>query len=153
MIQTKKTCALRNSLIFTLLFCAANISAAHEVQHQVTQAQATAVRLFYADGKPFSNESYELYADNSEKPTQTGRTDARGRVVFLADQTTSWRLRAFSAGGHGVDLRFEVSADRASSALVPDPPRDRGTGMVLGLALILAIFGALQLYLRKKKST
>lgn len=132
----------------TALLCALGAPvAAHEVQHEISAIQAMTVRLVYADGEPFSYENYELYADGSQRPAQTGRTDAKGRVVFLPDQTTSWRLRAFSADGHGVDLKFDAKAGDAQIAVTET---GRHTRLLLGLSIILALFGALQLFLRKK---
>ena len=109
--------------------------------------------MVFADGEPFSYESYELYADGGERPVQTGRTDARGRVVFLADESKSWRLRAFSADGHGVRPAFRSgNLVGAHPTVAGEPQSNRGTRWLLGLSVILGLFGALQLFFRKKKS-
>lgn len=140
----------RRNAVLTAMLCALNTSiAAHEVQHDISAAQAMTVRLVYADGEPFSYESYELYADDGWRPAQTGRTDAKGRVVFLPDQGTSWRLSAFSADGHGVDLKFDAKAGNTQTAVMAETGRH--TRLLLGLSIILALFGAVQLFLRKKK--
>jgi nickel transport protein len=144
---------LRRATALTAVLCALIApTAAHEVQHDLALAQAQVLRLVFADGEPFSYESYELYADGGERPVQTGRTDARGRVVFLADESRSWRLRAFSADGHGVDLRFEAAAVGVPLTVAGEPQSNRGTRWLLGLAVILGLFGTLQLFFRKKKS-
>ncbi|MDO8932675.1 MAG: hypothetical protein Q7U97_09800 [Rhodocyclaceae bacterium] len=151
MEQTQKTGRLYLHPGWPMLLCAlACPVAAHEVLHEMTQAQAVVVRLVYADDEPFSYESYELYPDGSQRPAQTGRTDAQGRVVFLPDRTTHWRLRAFSADGHGVDLKLETPPGGGSAAATDAAP-DRGARLLFGLAVILAAFGALQLFIRKKK--
>ena len=142
----------RAAAVAAVLYALIAPVAAHEVQHDLAQAQAQVLRLVFADGEPFSYESYELYADGGERPVQIGRTDARGRVVFLADESKSWRLRAFSADGHGVDLRFEAATVGAPLTVGGEPQSNRGTRWLLGLSVILGLFGALQLFFRKKKS-
>ncbi|MEN3363311.1 MAG: nickel transport protein [Burkholderiales bacterium] len=145
------TSCLRRSVAVAGMLCALMAPvAAHEVQHEIAQAKAMVVGLVYADGEPFSYESYELFADGSDRPSQTGRTDARGRVVFLSDETKTWRLRAFSADGHGVDLKFDAVAGGAQATVAAES--GRYSRLLLGLSFILALFGALQLFLRKKKT-
>lgn len=122
---------------------------AHEVHEEVSRAQATVVRLTYADGEPFSFERYELFADGSTQPTLSGSTDGQGRAVFLPDQVKRWRVRAFSADGHGVDVNFETSGEAAIS--VPGPSTDRTSRVLLGVLVILALFCALQLFVRGRR--
>ncbi|QAZ38608.1 ABC transporter permease [Methylibium sp. Pch-M] len=131
---------------------AAGSAPAHEVHEKLLQAQATVIHLTYADGEPYSFERYELFADGSAKPTLTGRTDGQGRIVFLPDQTKRWRVRAFSEDGHGVDVSFEASPGEASvasdSAVLAV---DRASRVMLGVLVILALFCALQLFVRRRK--
>ncbi len=140
----------RNAALIAMFCALSGPVTAHEVQHEIAAMQAMAVRLVYADGEPFSYESYELYANGSQRPTQTGRTDAKGRVVFLPDQAASWRLRAFSADGHGVDLKFDAGTGGARTIAAEENGQNgRHTRVLFGLSVILALFGALQLFLRK----
>ena len=124
--------------------------AAHEVQHNITTAGSVTVWLAYADGKPFAYEAYELYPAGKDIPAQVGRTDAQGRVVFIPGDNRSWRLKAFSADGHGADLRFESPAVAVPSAPAGDVP-NRPSLILFGLSLLLAGFGLVQLRLKKKK--
>lgn len=126
--------------------------AAHEVQHRVAAAGAVTVQLAYADGKPFAYEAYELYPAGKEIPAQVGRTDAQGRVVFIPGDTRSWRLKAFSADGHGADLRFDSPPVAAPAAPAGEGP-NRPSLILFGLSLLLAGFGLVQLLLRKGKSS
>lgn len=144
-VTTDNRC--RDAVLMALLCILSTPVAAHEVRHEISAMQAMTVRLVYADGEPFSYENYELYADGSQRPAQTGRTDAKGRVVFLPDQAKSWHLRAFSADGHGVDLTFDT---KAGDAQIPEAETGRHTRLLLGLSIILALFGALQLFFQKK---
>lgn len=126
---------------------------AHEVREQVHPPQATLVQLSYADDEPFAFERYELFAEGVERPVQTGLTDAKGRVVFLADGQPHWRLRSFSSDGHGVDFRFEVQADATTAATVAAPASAPGRlpRIALGLAAIAALYGMLRWWLRRRK--
>lgn len=134
-------------LLLALAWCGTAL--AHEVQHAVESAGAVVLRLNYADGKPFSFEAYELYAEGERLPAQVGRTDAQGRVVFLPGATKQWRARAFSADGHGVDLRFTAPA-MAGQGAVPDKQPNRLSLVLFGLSLLLGGFGLYQLVLRRK---
>lgn len=122
---------------------------AHEVHATVAAAPATVVTLTYADGEPFSFEAFEVHADASGPPLVVGRTDAQGRAVFLAPAAGETRLRAFSADGHGVDLRLPPPA--AGAAAAPAAADDRPARILFGLGLLLAVFGLVQLWQRKRR--
>lgn len=120
---------------------------AHEVHATVAAAPATVVTLTYADGEPFSFEAFEVHADASDRPLLVGRTDAQGRAVFLAPTAGEARLRAFSADGHGVDLRLPPTAAVAAAPAAAD---ERPARIMFGLGLLLAVFGLVQLWQRKR---
>lgn len=124
----------------------------HEVLHEIAPGAAVVVRLAYADGEPFAYEQYELFAQGHTQPVQTGRTDHKGRVLFASDDTSAWRLRSFSADGHGVDLRFEARADAAAAPAAPvSAESGRAMRLLSGLAVILLAFVALALLLRRRR--
>lgn len=131
----------------------AGAASAHEVQHEIAPGKAVVVRLVYADGEPFAYEQYELFAQGRTQPVQSGRTDYKGRVLFAADDGSAWRLRSFSADGHGVDLSFDAradaSADGAAAPVAAAP--SRAMRLLTGLAVILGGFAALALLLRRRK--
>ena len=124
---------------------------AHEVHHTIEATGAVAVRLTYADGKPFAYEAFEAYPEGKDVPRQVGRTDDQGRVVFVPGEAKRWRIKAFSADGHGTDIRIDVPALSASpgAASVDDGP-NRASLLLFGLSILLALFGAYQLWLRNK---
>jgi nickel transport protein len=126
-------------------------ASAHEVHHVIAATNAATVSLSYADGSAFAYEKYELYADGKDVPMQVGNTDASGRVVFVPGDTKNWRLKAYSADGHGVDLRFESLAIQAS-AVAADAGPGRATLALFGLGLILAAFGLYQLLIARRKT-
>ena len=121
----------------------------HEVQHEIVPGNAVLVRLAYADGEPFAYERYELFAKGRAQPVQTGRTDYKGRVLFASDDTTSWRLRSFSADGHGVDLSFDARADATAAPVAAESSRPMR--LLSGVVVILVGFAALALLLRRRK--
>jgi len=139
--------------LLALLLIWAGLATAHEVHHAVAPGAAVVVTLSYADGKPFAYEKYELTPAGAAAPVQVGNSDAQGRVVFLAGEARNWRLKAYTADGHGVDLHFAVPAPSAAPTTPAANDGPSRTSLVLfGLGLILAGFGLLQLFLRKKKS-
>lgn len=134
-------------LCLSLLLLATPVMA-HEVIVESGVATATVLRLHYADGQPFAFEAYELYPAGSETPGQVGRTDARGRVVFIAGDTAEWRLKAWSADGHGVERKVQATSGELEVAAAP--PAARSSLWLAGLGGIFGLFGLWQLYARKK---
>jgi len=124
---------------------------AHEVHHVVAATNAISISLTYADGSPFAYEKYELYPEGKEVPVQVGNTDAAGRVVFNPGETGQWRIKAWSADGHGIDMRFESPPLQAGPAIASDAGPGRTTLALLGLGLILAAFGAYQLFGKRRQ--
>ncbi|MDX9707377.1 MAG: hypothetical protein RBT86_07340 [Azospira sp.] len=133
-------------LPFALLLASLPVGA-HEVNATVVAAPATVVTLTYADGEPFSFEAFEVRSDASGPPLVVGRTDAAGRAVFLAPVVGEARLRAFSADGHGVDLRLPSPATADAAPVAAD---ERPARILFGLGLLLAVFGLVQLRQKKR---
>lgn len=123
----------------------------HDLHWAVTAGEATVLRLFYADDTAFSYEAYEIYREGEEIPFQVGRTDALGRIAFIPDRAGSWRVKAFSEDGHGVD--FTVAAGPAGELLGADKPFfDRYLRIVVGVAIIFGLFGTLKLFAGRARS-
>lgn len=135
---------------FCLMLVAILPAFAHEVHHAIAAQSAVSVRLTFADGQPFSFEAFEVYAAGSDKPHAVGRTDAQGRAVFVPPEAGEVRLRAFAADGHGVDIKFDPP--RGREAVVAASTEDRGAKLLFGAGLLLALFGILQLFVRRKKA-
>ena len=121
---------------------------AHDLRHQIDEAAAVSVRFFFADGKDFSFESYEVYRAGDEVPFQVGRTDLRGRVVFLPDRAGTWRIKAFSEDGHGADFSFSTGA-KGSAPEGSRPFLERHSRLVVGVSVIFGLFGLVSLLMRK----
>jgi nickel transport protein len=134
-----------------LLLASASPTAAHELLYHVgTADNAAVVQLYYEGHEPFAYEAYRLYRGDEELPFQLGRTDALGRVVFLPGDAERWRLVTHSEDGHGVDTGIVVAASGAPSlergALLERFPR-----LVIGIAVLLGLFGLYQLFLRRRR--
>lgn len=123
---------------------------AHDLQYSVSDGQAVVVRLFYANNVPFSFEGYEIYPEGEKTPVQVGRTDAQGRIVFLPDKAGRWRVKAISEDGHGLD--FTLTTDATARVAGADQPiYERYGRIVVGVALILGLFGFLNLYFYRNR--
>lgn len=125
---------------------------AHDLQYTVSGGQAVVVKLFYVDNTPFTFEGYEIYREGEKLPYQVGRTDGQGRIAFLPDRAATWRVKAISEDGHGLD--FKLATDAAASVTGAEKPFIERYGRVaVGVALILGLFGVLNLFLKRKKTT
>ncbi|MBK5914763.1 hypothetical protein [Rhodocyclus purpureus] len=139
-----------------LLACTA--AGAHELKMDSQRETASVVRLSWADGQPFAFEAYELYLPGQDVPTQVGRTDAFGRIVFLPGANHEWRIRAFSADGHGVDQLLQLDAseggnvgDAAGSGSAAGGDKPRAWLLAAGLGVVFGLFGLVQLFMRRRR--
>lgn len=137
-------------LLPLLLLLAARPVLAHDLQHTVTSGQAVVIKLFYVDNTPFAFEGYEIYQDGEKLPYQVGRTDSRGRIAFLPDKAATWRVKVFSEDGHGLDFKLDTNA----TAVLTDaekPAFERYGRIAVGVAVLLGVFGVLNLYVKRKQ--
>lgn len=124
---------------------------AHDLQHTVAQSTAVVVRIAYPDGRPFSFEAYEVLRTGGTVPVQVGRTDLDGRIAFAPGRPGEWRVKAYSEDGHGVDLTLTTTA----SGILAGADRtvyERYTRVLVGVGLILGVFGLLNLYARRRRT-
>jgi nickel transport protein len=146
---------------------AAGPAAAHETFHEVRQGAAIAVRAWESDGEPLARVPFEVYSPAEPGSAwTTGRTDRDGWLAFVPDRPGRWRVRVIEAAGHGIDVGVEALAPPAappagaapdlSSAASPQADRPASPGasylvrLVLGLAVLGAVFAALVLARRKR---
>jgi nickel transport protein len=145
--------------LVVLLWLPMGLTWAHEVQHTVETPHVVAIHLTYADGSPFAFEAFEAYPEGKDVPAQVGRTDAQGRALFVPGEYPRWRVKAFSADGHGVDIKIdapttanEAAAAKATADVADDSLAgpNRASRLLFGLSLLLAGFGLYQLFSRKR---
>ncbi len=121
----------------------------HGLQHEVANSSAVVVSCYFSDGARFSYESYEVYPPAAKIPSQTGRTDSLGRLIFLPDQPGEWLIKVSSEDGHGLNFSVAIGED----AVVSDaqkPLSVRFPRIIAGLGYALGIIGLLSLFYRKK---
>jgi nickel transport protein len=140
---------MRAAILLLAVFCAP--AWAHEVKVEISKQDAAVVSLNYADGKPFTYEAYEIYQPGKDIPEQVGRTNAQGQIVFLPGAQTEWRIKAYTADGHGIDQKMHVEAGggaiSTASGGMPRPLL-----LLAGLGIVFGIFGLMQLFFRRKPS-
>ena len=136
--------------LLTLLCCLCPLlGQAHELHYTVTQGEAVILHLFHDDTSDFRFKAYEIYREGEGRPYQSGHTGAQGRVALLPDQPGRWRLVAYSEDGHGVDIRFTTD-EAARPDAVDSSLYDRHGRTLVGVALILGVFGFFMLFVRRK---
>lgn len=121
---------------------------AHEVALEIGHQEATVLRLTYSDGQPFAFETYELLLPGNDTPEQVGRTDRQGRAVFLTGSQPKWRLKAYSADGHGVDQILTPPPTEAACLANATAAPQRGLLLAAGAGILFGLFGLVQLFLR-----
>jgi len=134
-------------LIFFFLFVGTCYG--HGLQHEVANSRAVVVSYYFSDGERFAYEYYEVYPPEGEIPTQTGRTDSLGRLVFIPDQPGEWLIKVSADDGHGLNFSVTIGED----AVVSDaqkPLSVRFPRIIAGLGYALGIIGLLSLFYRKK---
>lgn len=136
--------------LLAALLCLARPTAAHDLQYSVSGTQAVVVTLFFVDNTPFTFEQYEIYRAGDKLPYQVGRTDSQGRLAFLPDRAGAWRVKVISEDGHGLDFTLKTDA-AAQVAAAEKPAYERYGRIVVGIAVLLGLFGFLSLYVRKSK--
>lgn len=163
------------TLLCLLLCYGPALALAHGVHHRIEAGNAVVITLTYANGKPFANQKYALTPVGQEKPRQLGNTDASGRIAFVPDAITDWRLQATAADGHGLKREFvlpppspapppaALPASPASAVPAAAPAQatptlsavpasetpPRWMMAVSGLSLIFGLFGLYQLFVRR----
>ena len=123
----------------------------HEIMHEVARGEAVIVTLHYPEGTPFSYESFEIFRPDEELPFHVGRTDASGRISFLPDRDGTWRIRAFSEDGHGVDITVEAGP-AGTQTVAGRSSNERYMRAVAGLAIVFGLFGVVSLFIRRRKA-
>jgi len=130
---------------------AARPAAAHEVLHSVKMEPAVVIHLYEENHEPFADAHVEVYGPGDTDPFLVERTDHDGRVAFFPDREGEWHVRAFSEDGHGVDFTVDTRTIEGAVQIGADDDtgRDRRAYTVLGVGIIIGLFGAASLLYRR----
>lgn len=134
-----------------LFTCLASPAACHDLHYDVREARAIVITLSLDDGTPFADLPFAISPEGGGESLLAGHTDAHGRAVFLPERSGRWRLTAFSEHGHGTEFFFETE-ETGSLGSFQRPLFDRYSRVIVGVSLIIGIFGAASL-LRGRKRT
>ena len=137
--------------ILILLLMIAGTCYGHGLQHEVVNSEAVVVSCYFSDGESFTYESYEVYPPDTKIPSQTGRTDSKGRLIFLPDKPGDWQIKVSADDGHGLNFSVAIGEDAVVSDVQKSLPT-RFPGVIAGLGYVLGIFGLLNLFYGKKKN-
>lgn len=151
-------------IIFILLVIGYGSAGAHGLRHTVTEGESVVIKLSYRNGAAFAGEAYEIYRAGDSDPYQSGRTDPLGRIVFIPDSSGTWRIKAFSEDGHGLDISIDANPSSESpdtgkapvDTLELHPATDKapvGSGwrIIMAFSLLFGVFGVVSIFMRKKK--
>lgn len=145
---------MKRSLVL-LLFLLWLPAWAHTVDYDVKNGQATVVTTYLGDEEA-SYAEYEVFAPaETANPFQLGRSDARGRVVFIPDRAGKWLVKVKADSQHGVHgAQIEVDVDE--SAVVKDfskPLVATHTRLLIGVSLLFGFFGLYSLFRGKGQAS
>lgn len=145
----------RNLWILSLIFALSLGRVwAHGVEGEVRiLSGAVVVTAWYDTGEPMSYARVEIYAPDSRFRFQSGRTDRNGRVAFVPDVPGTWRVIISDRLGHRLELRVKVTAPGESIGEVHGggPPLPRPLAAVVGVVLVLGIFGWVRGFKRARR--
>lgn len=112
---------------------------------------APAIRVLYDDGSPMAHGGVTVFAPDAPGiPYLTGETDPQGCFAFVPHTGGVWRIVVEDGLGHGASIVLDT--DESQANLAAPAPGATGSGTLLGLAAILALFGAASLFGRRRQS-
>jgi nickel transport protein len=130
---------------------------AHEVLHEVRWGKAVALRAWFPDGESLAYVQAEVFSPKDAAiPYWKGRTDRNGWLAFVPDVPGPWRIRIVDSTGHGLDTTVEVPTNLGAGVPAPGTATSTASSLafilrpVVGVALVVAIFGGLALLRRRK---
>ena len=141
---------MRASMIALLLLpLFAATAQAHELHYGTTEGRAILIDVGYPDHGPLAGAPYEIRAKGDAAPVQMGWTDTSGRIAFAPASAGTYQVSVFSEGGHGVNFAFDVGEDFLL-ADAEQPPIERHLKLLVGVGVILGLFGLLMLFYRRR---
>jgi len=128
------------------------VAQAHEVLHSIERGRAIAVKAYFADGEALAYTEYQVFSPADRKiPYQKGRTDRAGYLAFVPEPPGKWRVVIADSTGHGLDVEVDAGGT-APAASAPVSSWAFAVRPVVGALVIAALFAALVLIYRRRKS-
>lgn len=130
-------------------------AAAHGTGYRILDGKKPiAVEFVYSSGAPMSYAEALVWSPgDAEVEYQYGRTDRKGRFVFLPDAPGEWKISVNDGRGHKAVAAYQVATDPS----IPKPATIQNPGKVskivsafLGISLIANV--TLALLLMRKSS-
>lgn len=145
--------------LYSLLFgsLTANVQA-HGVDYRVERGEAVVVHFSSQHDGAMAGAGFRIFSPDGPRVFVRGRTDARGRAVFVPDAPGDWRLLMATEDGHGAEVEIVVGADEVATLSARDPDRPAGaaprTGRVsataAGIGYLFGLGGLLALWRRRR---
>ncbi len=134
------------------LFLSLSPALGHSIHYEVQQ-KGVSVRVFYEKDNPASYSEYELFGPEDKEPHQIGRTDKNGFLSFLPDRPGVWKIKVWGESSHGfhgvtIDVKVDQSLQLESFS---KPLVATYTKLLVGISLIVGLFGAYALWNSRKK--
>lgn len=129
---------------------------AHALLHEIVDGETVVVKLSFPSGDLPLFESYEIFAAGAETPFQVGRVNALGEVSFRPDRPGEWRVKVFTADGHGTVVKLvvdEVMAAAVTATTQAGHSHGYAGRVVAGLGYLLGLFGIWGLWRARRHAT
>ena len=121
---------------------------AHGTESLVVEG-AVAIKAVYDDQSPMAFCDVSVFAPGeSTEPFLTGASDANGHFAFVPDRMGTWSLQVDDGMGHLVSVSAVVD-DNGLPQVVSLRHTDRLRGGVVGVGVILGVFGLAALLTRR----
>lgn len=121
---------------------------AHAMLHEVLEGETVILRFSFPGPDEPLFEPYEVFAPGVDTPFQAGRVNAIGEVSFRPDRPGIWRVRVFTADGHGAEVEVAVDPDGVVVATSGQHghAHDHWLRVLAALGYLLGAFGLLALW-------
>jgi len=137
--------------IFTTLFCLFILNGlhAHGVLHDIISG-GKGISVRYANGRPIKNGLVSVYEPRSHRVYLKGRTDNKGRFVFIPDKAGDWFITVNDRDGHGARIKISVN-EKMKVSMYHHEHFNLWQKILIGISIILGISGLYAYYLIHKR--
>ncbi|MBS3743378.1 MAG: hypothetical protein KGY48_03390 [Wenzhouxiangellaceae bacterium] len=131
---------------------------AHGVDYRVERGNAVVVHFSSHHDGAMVGAGFRVFSPDRQRIFVSGRTDTRGRAVFIPDAPGNWRLLMATEDGHGAEVEVVVDADQVAARAAHDPDPSAGPAMktgrlsatAAGVGYLFGLGGLLALWRRRR---